>query len=220
MKEEKLNQLKEKIKEEELEEVYNQIGKLLIFSFIGAIIGCWFCKENGYKITLGIFLGFTCPWGYVVVNLASKALYEIIEDLYKLICLITFGIYALIWFLVKLYISSYVGIVSMPVILIYYAIKINKICKTDYTERAKYRYPFEYTYQYPDTTTETTNINSEDVKDMLKDLSRENKDIKVNYEEEYYCERCFKKISHEEYELNDCMCEDCYTEVYFFHMGL
>ena len=26
-------------------------------------------------------------------------------------------------------------------------------------------------------------------------------------EEEYYCARCFKKISEEEYEMNDCMCE-------------
>lgn len=28
------------------------------------------------------------------------------------------------------------------------------------------------------------------------------------------CERCFKKISLEEYELNDFMCEDCYQEVH------
>ncbi len=31
--------------------------------------------------------------------------------------------------------------------------------------------------------------------------------------EKFYCERCFKRISKEEYEMNDCMCEDCYTDV-------
>ena len=36
--------------------------------------------------------------------------------------------------------------------------------------------------------------------------------IKIN-KEEYYCERCFKKISEEEFELYDCMCEECFEEV-------
>lgn len=35
-------------------------------------------------------------------------------------------------------------------------------------------------------------------------------------EEKFYCERCFKRISEEEYEMNDCMCEDCYTDVNYY----
>ena len=36
-------------------------------------------------------------------------------------------------------------------------------------------------------------------------------------EESFYCERCFKKISEEEYEMNDGMCEDCYEDVVVNH---
>lgn len=32
-------------------------------------------------------------------------------------------------------------------------------------------------------------------------------------EPDYYCQRCFKQISKEEYELNDWMCEECYAEL-------
>ena len=38
--------------------------------------------------------------------------------------------------------------------------------------------------------------------------------MKSNEKIECRCERCFKKISLEEYELNDFMCEDCYQEVH------
>lgn len=31
-------------------------------------------------------------------------------------------------------------------------------------------------------------------------------------EEEYYCEVCLKRIPEEEYELHDCMCEECFFE--------
>lgn len=36
-----------------------------------------------------------------------------------------------------------------------------------------------------------------------------------NWDEEIYeCGICFKKISEEEYELNDCMCEECFIELH------
>lgn len=34
--------------------------------------------------------------------------------------------------------------------------------------------------------------------------------------EKFYCERCFKRISEEEYEMNDCMCESCFTDVNYY----
>lgn len=37
-------------------------------------------------------------------------------------------------------------------------------------------------------------------------------------EEEFYCERCFKKISEDEYEMCDGMCEECFDEVNFNNM--
>lgn len=34
----------------------------------------------------------------------------------------------------------------------------------------------------------------------------------IEYKEKYICERCFKEISEEEYELYDCMCEQCFSD--------
>ena len=42
------------------------------------------------------------------------------------------------------------------------------------------------------------------------------KNIDINFpEEKYYCERCFKEISQEEYELYDDMCEECFEETHY-----
>ena len=46
----------------------------------------------------------------------------------------------------------------------------------------------------------------------------ENENNDLFDEPEYYCERCYKKISKEEYELNDWMCEDCYAELEMMDM--
>jgi hypothetical protein len=37
--------------------------------------------------------------------------------------------------------------------------------------------------------------------------------------EHFYCERCFKEISEEEYELYDCMCEDCHMDMHIDNDG-
>lgn len=44
-----------------------------------------------------------------------------------------------------------------------------------------------------------------------EEQNTENEDL----EEEFYCERCFEKISQEEYEGNDGMCESCYEDMLF-----
>ena len=36
----------------------------------------------------------------------------------------------------------------------------------------------------------------------------------IDNQEEFECEMCFKKISEEEYELYDGMCEDCFMDVH------
>ena len=38
-------------------------------------------------------------------------------------------------------------------------------------------------------------------------------------EEEYECERCFKKISYEEWETYDMMCEECFMDVHLDEHG-
>ena len=51
----------------------------------------------------------------------------------------------------------------------------------------------------------------------LPKVQDENRDFNF-LEEQYYCERCFKRISQEEYELYDDMCEECFGETHYdFH---
>lgn len=52
----------------------------------------------------------------------------------------------------------------------------------------------------------------EDIKNrrITKNVNIEKQEDIYNEEEEYFCDVCFKKISEEDYELYDCMCEDCF----------
>ena len=140
MDEEKLKMIKEKIRDEELIEIYKKVLGIFLLCIICAVIAYFYCKENQYKPIRGIIMGIACPWGYVVVDKVSKLLYDKLEDLYKLVCIVTIGIYAIIWFIIKLYISMYVGLIAGPIMAIYYVIQIGKIWKKDYSEEAKSRY--------------------------------------------------------------------------------
>jgi hypothetical protein len=173
-------------------------------------------------------LGVACPWGFVVVNKIAMFIYDYIGSLINLLALITVGFFIIICFLVELYISCYVGIVAMPVMIIYYVIKIIKICKTDYTREAKGEFNTQF-WIYPPKSQkiQIKRPVSQTEKDrLIKEYSKSHTSKKKSYndfddcklEEEFYCERCLKKISEEEYEFNDCMCEECYEDVYFYNM--
>lgn len=51
-----------------------------------------------------------------------------------------------------------------------------------------------------------------DINFKLKSSTKAKKQ-EVNELEEYYCERCLKKISYEDYEIYDGMCEECFEEI-------
>lgn len=75
--------------------------------------------------------------------------------------------------------------------------------------------------------TKNTNVNAntkiktaEEIEKNWKEYERKYKLNDNNFttydysdlEEEYYCEICLKRITEEDYELYDCMCEDCFFE--------
>lgn len=70
------------------------------------------------------------------------------------------------------------------------------------------------------TSTNTRIKTAEEIEKELKEYQKKykssNSKSKIytynDYDEEYYCEMCFKKITKEDYELYDCMCEDCFFE--------
>lgn len=205
MNKEKLRKLEEKIRNEHLYDIYIKVIKLFILSIIGAVIGYFICKYNQYPIINWIILGIACPWGYMVVDKASEALNSAIDDLYILVCLITFGLYAIVWFIIKLIISAFVGLVAGPIIAIYYVVEIKRICKADYTDWARSRYYSEYP--------EEKNYNY-----IKKDLNNPKEDshlhLNKDRNEQYHCEMCLKEISKEDYDAYECLCEECYMAIH------
>ena len=102
--EEKVNQLKNRAKINALTDLLTNFIILFLKSIFGAIVGYFLSKYLEFNEIKGIFLGIFCPWGFVFVDKITKFIYEKLEDLYNLICLTTVGIYAVIWFCIKLYI--------------------------------------------------------------------------------------------------------------------
>ena len=178
-----------KLRENEIETIFSKLIELLILSIIGGFVGFSFCKYNQYNIAFGIVLGIACPWGYVWVNYVSKRFYDFFEDLYILISIVTFGLYAILWFLVKIFISAFVGIIAMPILIVYYIYNIILALK------------------------KKNNTKYNDINLSNKNSSINMKKIKLKKDDEkYYCERCFKEISYEECELYDNMCEECFMD--------
>ena len=68
-------------------------------------------------------------------------------------------------------------------------------------------------------TNETVFINNRLINHEQLEFEVANDEDENDAEEEFYCERCFKKISEEEYEANDCMCEDCFSDTHMDEFG-
>lgn len=199
--EEKVNQLKNRAKINALTDLLTNIIILFLKSIFGAIVGYLLSKYIKCNEIKGIVLGIFCPWGFIFVDKITKFIYEKFGDLYDLICLITVGIYAVIWFCIKLYISCYIGIIAMPILIIYYIIKIYYACKNNYTEEVQTIYK-NYAKQ-----------NDNDKNQVV--INTENNYKSDNqYKIEFYCERCDKRISEETYDLYGGLCEECYTDLY------
>ncbi len=108
---------------------------------------------------------------------------------------IIFSIITFLYVIICSYIPLFIGIIAMPFVIIYFIFILLEECKNDIISQNQTQNKNTYT----STKCKTENNNSYIPK------------------EEYYCERCFKKISEEEYEMNDCMCEDCYEDVVVNH---
>ena len=202
MDEEKLKKIKEKIRDEELIKLYKNVLGILLICIICAIIGYLFCKENEYNKIKGVIMGIACPWGYIVIDKVSKLLYDRLEDLYKLVCIVTIGIYAVLWFIIKIYMSMYVGLIAGPIMAIYYIIQIRITWKKDYSEEARLRY-------YLENVDKNIKIH-ENQTSNLQSVTNDN----MEEHEKYYCEMCFKKISQEKYEMYGGMCEECFMDIH------
>lgn len=167
----------------------------LLVCFLG-YVGAKIALENNFNIYQGVACGVLFPFGIVLVK-------QIVIDIMQLNAIevfICYIVYFFITYLIFSYLPSWFSVILL--ILFLYIIIFGII--SNYLIVPK---------------EEKTIDNNENSK-----KSNKKNDIKVYNEkkytsirdkqEEYYCERCNKAITYEEYELNDYLCEDCYVDVH------
>ena len=191
------------IKEEEKatikKKIKNNLIRLLCFLILSGIfgyIGYSFCLDNGYDIQRGIIFAILFPMGIALLkgfNFESKLIYII---------------YTILFFLLLDYIPTYVGIILLFVIVLLFILEFILVLKEDRTEEIDRIYRQERK-------SKVKRINK-----YSQQNKKENEYIRINsMKEKYYCERCFKEISEEEYELYDDMCEECFEETHYDFNG-
>ena len=191
------------IKEEEKatikKKIKNKLIRLLCFLILSGIfgyIGYSFCLDNGYDIQRGIIFAILFPMGIALLkgfNFESKLIYII---------------YTILFFLLLDYIPTYVGIILLFVIVLLFILEFILVLKEDRTEEIDRIYRQERK-------SKVKRINK-----YSQQNKKENEYIRINsMKEKYYCERCFKEISEEEYELYDDMCEECFEETHYDFNG-
>ena len=167
-------------------------GLIIFLSMISfcAYAGYTYCKDNNGDVIKGIVFGALLP--FIILILDHKANFGFIGFI-----IITF-----LYVMICSYIPLFVGVIAMPFVIVYFIHNVLDECKDDVKGVGKDITAKNET-QYKNTYTS----NNCEIENNTPFITKE----------EYYCERCFKKISEEEYEMNDCMCEECYEDVVVNH---
>ncbi len=213
----KLENEKEKfdMKKEFISKDLNELFKLLVKFFVMMVlfgyIGYVYSKDNNISISHGIIFGSIFPLGIAILN----------SNNYNSI--FTYIIYTIAYLIIVDYIPTFIGIIVLFTIILVFIGKFIYIEKKDRTEEI-----LEYYNSKKSNNTITTSNNESATKEIIENYSTKRPNERLNdydderfsnYEEEYECEICFKKISEEEFELYDCMCEECFMEVHIDEDG-
>ena len=179
------------LKSRELTQIIIGLLCFFVLSGIFGYIGYSFCLDNNYDIQRGIVFGILFPMGIAILketNFENKFIYVA---------------YTLIYFFLLDYIPTYIGIVLLFIIILLFVALFVSVLRKDRSEEVDRIYRQEH-------------CNEVKISENYKQLKDQDKDIDFNFlEEVYYCERCFKRISQEEYELYDDMCEECFEETHY-----
>ncbi len=199
------------------------LGALIIILLIAGIfgyLGYIYSKDNNISISHGIIFGTLFPFGVGLL------------ELYNCNSFLCFILYTVVYIIIASFVPTFVGGIILFLIIGIFIVKfidieqkdrteeINKIIEKNnkdtnnyntnekgvYDKSKGYITPYE-----PITMDEEVLTEDEAIEDEI-DEDSENRYI--DDEEEFECEMCFKKISEEEYELYDCMCEECFMNVH------
>ena len=214
------NEKKEKVKSEleikkeliskDLTALMKYFITFLLLAGIFGFIGYKYCVDNNESILKGIVYGSLFPFGLILVN----------ERYYG--SLFSYILYIIIYFLLADIFPIFIGTTILFYIFVIYIVKFIEIKTKDRTrEIREIKTNIEIDKEIKrlnldkkeNNTLDISSINNKKVKkDNKKYIKKDfyNDDFK----EEFECEICFKKISEEEYEAFDGMCEDCFYDVH------
>lgn len=189
--------IKDKLISKELTDIIVGLIAFIMLSVIFGYIGYSFCLDNGYDIQKGIVFGILFPMGIAILketNLGNK---------------FTYIIYVVLYFILPDYIPTYIGIILLFIIILSFIGLFISTIKKDRSEEIDRIYRQEYC--------NTTKMSKLKIPiDYKQQKTSKDKSTDFSFpEEKHYCERCFKEISQEEYELYDDMCEECFEETHY-----
>ncbi len=199
------------IKEELISKELTELIKLLLsFIFLGVLFGYTGYKysiDNNQDIKHGIVFGSLFPLGITLI----KAL-----DIGNIF---TYIVYTIAYICFIDYVPTFIGFIILFTIIATFLFCFISIERKDRTEELSRKDNLN-NVNYTKTNTIITKSKVMSKEDYIPIIDEE---IDNNAKKDFWdedekleceCERCFKKISFEEYELNDFMCEDCYQDVH------
>lgn len=200
--------IKKELISKELTELIKSLLAFIFLTVLFGYAGYTYSIDNNQDIKHGIVFGSLFPLGIALIktlDIGNAFIYIVYTIAY--ICLID-------------YVPIFVGFIILFTIIAIFIFCFIRIEKKDRTEEISKISNLNNNVNYTKPNTKITRqkeiikedyipiIDEEIENDGEKDFLDE--DEKLDCE----CERCFKKISFEEYELNDFMCEDCYQDVH------
>ena len=196
----KIQDKKTKINNDELFKVIGQIILCIFLSCFFGYCGYTYCIDNNYDIAKGIVFGALFP--FVLWTL---------HDLFDF-GFVGYVLLIILWIVICDYIPLFIGIIALLLIILYCTWKIINTYQN--------RIITEVNTIYKNSGNKTINTKTDKfyyskVYDTEKKYSKYDNSNIEHDEDEYYCDRCDKKISEEEYIENCGLCEDCDAEVYF-----
>ena len=189
---------------------------LVLFFLVGGLcgyVGYIYSTDNNISISHGIIFGILFPLGVGIL------------DSVDLDGFFSFLIYTIVYLIVVSYIPTFVGGIVLLMIIGVFIVNFIYIEKKDRTEE------IEKYYKNNKEKVTTAQSNNRTAEDLIREYNATNiggvidntnedtytdtyTDSYKETEEEFECEMCFKKVSEEEYELYDCMCEECFIDVH------
>ena len=193
--------IKNDLKNEDLNEILKGLICFLILSIVFGYIGFIFCRDNNYDVQRGIIFGVLFSIGLSFLKAMNYG---------KL----AYIVYTIIYLAILEYIPTFIGILLIFIMILVFIIAFIVALKKDRSEEIERLYREEYRFKR---SKKARVKNNTECKEKIKNETK-NLDIELP-KETLYCERCFKEISEEEYELYDGMCEECFDESHYDFNG-